>query len=189
MKKLFSFFLIFWFLLASLAWAGDGFTQEDRERLIRLETTLKVFMEQTNKRFEDLRADMNAHFEQIDKRFEQTDKRFEELRKDMNARFEQIDKRFEQIDKRIEELRQDMNARFEQMMTFLWILTGIFTTLVAVVIGFAYWDRRTIIRKAREETIEHLEREGKLKDLLDALRELAKKNPELAKVLRDYKLL
>lgn len=27
-------------------------------------------------------------------------------------------------------------------------------TLVVAVIGFAYWDRRTIIRKAREETIE-----------------------------------
>ena len=89
--------------------ASQGFTQEDRERLIRLETTLKVFMEQTNKRFEDI------------------NKRFEELREDMNKRFEGVDK------------------RFEQMMNFLWMLTGIFTSLTVGVIGFAYWDRRTIL--------------------------------------------
>ncbi len=62
-----------------------------------------------------------------------------------------MDKRFEQVDK-----------RFEQMMTFLWILVGIFTTLTAAVIGFAYWDRRTIIRKARDEALEQIEKEGRL---------------------------
>ena len=109
--------LIFFFLLTTqclaTARASQGFTQEDRERLIRLETTLKVFMEQTNKRFEELREDTN--------------RRFEELREDMNKRFEEVDK------------------RFEQMMNFLWMLTGIFTSLTVGVIGFAYWDRRTIL--------------------------------------------
>ncbi len=148
-----------------------GFTQKDRERLIRLETTLKTFMEQVDKRFE-----------QVEKRMrelrEDTNRRFEELREDMNARFEQVDKRFEQV-----------NKMFEQLYTFLWILTGIFTTLTAVVIGFAYWDRRTIIRKAREETIEHLEREGVLRKLLQALREKAKTDRDLEAVLKKYGLL
>jgi len=125
---------------------GPGFTQEDRERLVRLEATLKVFMEQV-------------------------DKRFAELRQDMNKRFEQVDK------------------RFEQMMTFLWILAGIFTTLTAAVIGFAYWDRRTIIRKARDEAIEAIEKEGKLSDLIKALRKLATENQKLADVLRSFGLL
>jgi nitrate reductase NapE component len=147
-----------------LSFGGEGgFTQEDRERLIKLEATLQTFMEQTNKRFEELREDTN--------------KRFTELREDMNKRFEQVDKRFEQVDK-----------RFEEMMTFLKIIVGIFTTLVAVVIGFAYWDRRTIIRKAREETVEYLEREGKVRRLIEALRELAKKDKELAEVLRSFGL-
>jgi len=157
---------------------GPGFTQEDRERLVRLETTLKVFMEQVDKRFAELRQDMN-------KRFEQVDKRFAELRQDMNKRFEQVDKRFEQVDKRFEQV----DKRFEQMMTFLWILAGIFTTLVAVVIGFAYWDRRTIIRKARDEAIEAIEKEGRLSDLIKALRKLATENQKLADVLRSFGLL
>ncbi len=91
-----------------------GFTQEDRERIIRLETTLTLFREAN-------------------------DQRFIELREDMNKRFEQIDKRFEQIDK-----------RFEQMMDTLQMIAGIFTALTLGVIGFAYWDRRSIIRKAKE---------------------------------------
>ncbi len=130
-----------------------GFTQEDRERLVRLEATLKVFMEQVNKRFE------------------------------------QVDKRFEQVDKRFAELREDMNKRFDQMMNFLWMLVAIFTTLTGVVIGFAYWDRRTIIRKARDEAIEIIEKEGRLSDFIKALRALASEDKKVAKVLRSFGLL
>ena len=130
-----------------------GFTQEDRERLVRLEATLKVFMEQVNKRFE------------------------------------QVDKRFEQVDKRFAELREDMNKRFDQMMNFLWMLVAIFTTLTGVVIGFAYWDRRTIIRKARDEAIGVIEKEGRLSDFIKALRALASEDKKVAKVLRSFGLL
>ena len=59
---------------------------------------------------EELRSEMHEGFEKVDKRFE-------DLRDDMNKRFEQVDK------------------RFDQMFTFLWILTGIFTTLTVSVIG------------------------------------------------------
>ncbi len=144
-----------------------GFTQEDRERLVRLEATLKVFMEQVDKRFEQV----DKRFEQVDKRFEQVDKRFAELREDMNKRFEQVDK------------------RFTQMMNFLWMLVAIFTTLTGVVIGFAYWDRRTIIRKARDEAIEIIEKEGRLRDLIRALRALSEEDKKLANVLRNFGLL
>jgi len=169
-KSILCLILVFMFF-PGLSFGGEGgFTQEDRERLIKLEATLQTFMEQTNKRFEELREDTN--------------KRFTELREDMNKRFEQVDKRFEQVDKRFEQV----DKRFEEMMTFLKIIVGIFTTLVAVVIGFAYWDRRTIIRKAREETVEYLEREGKVRRLIEALRELAKKDKELAEVLRSFGL-
>ncbi|MDY6934729.1 MAG: hypothetical protein SVZ03_11000 [Spirochaetota bacterium] len=114
-------------------------------------------------RVEELRIDM-------DMRFEQVDKRFEELRMDTNKRFEQVDK------------------RFEQTFTFLWILAGIFTTLTISVIGFAYWDRRTIIRKAKEETIEEIDGDN-LKKILPILREMAKNNTNIKKILSKYNLL
>ena len=149
------------FLIVGGAFAQQvGFTQEDRERLIRLEATLKTFMEQ------------------VDKRFEQMDKRIADLRADMNKRFEQVDKRFEQVDR-----------RFEQVTNFLWMLVAIFTALTAANIGFAYWDRRTIIRRARDEAIERIEREGRLVDLIGALRELAKEDKKLAEILRGFRLM
>jgi nitrate reductase NapE component len=147
-KAILPFFLFLFFLIFTVSSFAQepGFTQEDRERLVRVEATLKVFMEQ-------------------------------------------VDKRFEQVDRRFAELREDMNKRFEQMMTFLWILVAIFTTLTAVVIGFAYWDRRTIIRKARDEAIEAIEREGKLTDLIKALRQLASEDKKVRDVLRSFGLL
>jgi ElaB/YqjD/DUF883 family membrane-anchored ribosome-binding protein len=144
--------------------SGQGFEQEDRERLIRLEATLQVFMQQTDKRFAELREDMN--------------KRFEEMREDTNKRFEQVDKRFEQIDKRI-----------DQLITFLWILAGIFTALVVAVIAFAYWDRRTIIRRAKEEALKEMEEASRWKTILEALRQVAIKDSNVAEALRRFNLL
>ncbi len=147
-----------------------GFTQEDRERLVRLEATLKVFMEQIDKRFE-----------QADKRFEQIDKRITELREDMNKRFEQADKRFEQVNRELDRL--------------VSIMVGVFAgqiALVGAVIGFAWWDRKTVIRKAKEETLEEMEKElrpEKFKKLLNALREKAQNDKELADILKRYGLL
>lgn len=79
-----------------------------------------------------------------------------ELLIELKVKVQEIDKRFDQIDKRFEQI----DKRFGDMFNFLWILTGIFTTLTVSVIGFAYWDRRTMISKAKEETIEEIEKKG-----------------------------
>jgi len=187
MRRVINCILVLLFLLPEIPCFGGqpGFTQEDRERLVRLEATLKVFMEQVDKRFEQV----DKRFEQVDKRFEQVDKRISELREDVNKRFEEMredmNKRFEQVDKRFEQV----DKRFEEMINFLWMLVGIFTTLTAVVIGFAYWDRRTIIRKARDEAIETIEREGRLKEFIKALRAYASEDEKFATVLRSFGLL
>jgi len=112
-----------------------------------------------------------------------------EIKATLKTFMEQTDKRFELMDKRITELREDMNKRFEQLYTFLWIITGIFTTLTASVIAFAIWDRRTIIRKATEETVDYLESKGKLRKLIEVLREKAKTDKELEAILKKYGLL
>ncbi len=189
-------FPIFAILPLSTAFAGtDGFTQKDRERLIRLETTLRIFMEQTNKRFEELREDMNKRFEAVDKRFEDMNKRFEELQEDMNRRFEAVDKRFEDMNRRFEDINkrfEDMNKRFEeQIKLFKWI-AGIMAGMVAAFVGLLIWDRRTAVSSAVKESERNLENKFKLHDfpkLLKALRELAKEDDRLAKVLRNFNLL
>ncbi len=142
----------------------------------------------TNRVIYEKLVSIERRLTEIEKRQAVLEAEFREFKESTNKRFEAVDKRFEDINRRFEELRDDMNKRFEQLYTILWIITGIFTALVAVVIGFAYWDRKTIIRVAREETIEYLEREGRLRQLIEALRELAKEDVKLAKVLKQFGL-
>ena len=181
--------IIVWIMLVAPSGADGGFTQVDRERMIRLE----VKFEEVDKRFEQ----MDKRFEQMDKRFEQVDKRLVELREDMNKRFEQVDKRFEQVDKRFVELREDMNKRFEQMMSMFYILSGIFTAMFTAVFGFAWWDRRSILVQAREEARNilkpHEDRgqgvEEKLNNIAELLRRWSAKKPELKELMRCCNLL
>jgi len=151
------------------------------QKLIEIEKRQAVFEErfkQIDRRFEQI----DRRFEQVNKRFEQIDKRFEQI----DRRFEQIDKRFEQIDRRFEELKADMNQRFDDMFRYLNILAAIFTTFTVSVLAFAYWDRRTIISKAKEETIREIESSGKL---ITVLRKKAKTDKELEKILKELGLL
>jgi len=120
---------------ADVAAAENGFTQQDRERLIRLEVTLQEFKTY-------------------------------------------VDKRFEQVDN-----------RFKDIITFMGILAAVFTAMMVGTIGFAYWDRRTTIKKAKEDTIYEIEKEGRLRNLIMALRELAKTDSKIADTLRQFNLL
>jgi len=117
---------------------------------------------------------------------------FDERFKQIDKRFEAIDKRFEDINRRFAELRDDMNRRFDQLYTFLWIITGIFTAVMVGTLGFAYWDRRTIIAEAKRQTLEELERDvkpEKLRKLLNVAREYAKENEKFKEILKKEGLL
>ena len=156
------------FFMVSIVNAGDNsFTQKDRELLIRIDERLN----------------------QVDKRFEQVDKRFAELRQDMNKRFEQVDKRFEQVDKRFEQV----DKRFESLQNLMMAIIGAFAAIVAVAIGFAIWDRRTMIRPF-EDKVKKIENDivsdrKRLESLFEVLRNYAKKHPDLADILKQFSIL
>jgi hypothetical protein len=86
-----------------------------------------------------------------------------------------------------------MNARFEQQHNTIMILIGVFATITAVTIGFALWDRRTMIRpfetkvKEIETNMDTLKTSNK--NLIESLRELAKTDTKLAEVLKQFNLL
>ena len=111
--------------------------------------------------------------------------RVDELEKRMIQGFENVDKRFEQVDKRFEQV----DNRFGDMFNYFYILTGIFTTIMVASIGFAFWDRRTVIRQARKEAIEFIEQEGLTRRMLDALRAASQEDEVLAKAMRSSHLL
>jgi len=125
----------------------------------------------------------------LDERLNQVDKRFEQIDK----RFEQIDKRFEQVDKRFAELREDMNKRFETMQDLMIAIIGAFAAVVAVTIGFAIWDRRTMIRpferEVREINDSILQDRKRLETMLEALRRKAATDQELASILKNFSLM
>ena len=135
-------------------------------------------------KIEMLQKQMDKRFEAIDKRFESIDKRFEMLQKNMDERFEAMNKRFEDMNKRFE----DVNKRFEDMINYLWMISAAFLGLVGVTIGFAIWDRKSMIKAAKEEIIEDI-KNNRLKEFVYKLRELAATDKELAKVLREFHMI
>ncbi len=112
-----------------------------------------------------------------------------EIKATLKVFMEQTDKRFEQVDKRFEEV----NHKIEMILVFMGILAGTFATITVVTIGFAIWDRRTMIRpfedKFKKVEEELTENKAKMKDFLEALRKLAKRDEELAKFLKERNLL
>ncbi|MEO0262536.1 MAG: hypothetical protein ABIM62_02315 [candidate division WOR-3 bacterium] len=67
MKKIILIFILVFLNSRLFAQKEVPFTLEDRDRLIRIETSLKEFKEYTEKRFEQI----ERRFEQIEKRFDQ----------------------------------------------------------------------------------------------------------------------
>ncbi|GAB4219470.1 MAG: hypothetical protein Kow00102_02790 [Spirochaetota bacterium] len=94
---------------------------------------------------------------------------------EMDKRFEQIDKRFEQIDK-----------RFDQIITFLWILTAIFITITSATLGFAFWDRKTVLKPIEEKVTSN---EKKIDSALAAFRKLATVDKKVYAILKEFNLL
>lgn len=110
--------------------------------------------------------------------------------REMDKRFESIDNRFELIDNRFESI----DKRFDQLINVLIAIISAFAGIVAVTIGFAIWDRRTMIRPF-ETTVNALEKniqgfdEEKLTRLIGALRKFADSNKDIAEALKTYNLM
>jgi len=91
------------------------------------------------------------------------------------------------------QLRADMNAQFDRISNHMDVMLGVFSTLTAATIGFAVWDRRTMVRPF-ENKIKSIEASlagntERLHALLEALRAAGKTDPNTAEVLRKFHLL
>ncbi len=146
--------------------------REIAERLTRLETRLDEGLQGLRADIQQLRADM--------------DKQNQQLRADMGQLREDMNRQNQQ-------LREDMNLQFARQFRLTLALLGAFSALVAAIIGFALWDRRTMLRPL-ERTVTGLSEDlssnrQRLEALLDALRALGQHNPEVANVLKQFNLL
>lgn len=150
--------------------AADGYTQADRERDIRTQITLQEFMKSTDRRIQDY----NQRLDDISKRFD-----------DMNKRFDDVNKRFD-----------DMNNRLQDAVQLLYLLITVFSAVAAGIFVYVVWDRKTFLKtsliNAREMVDEKLivaQKESKLNDLLNAMRELANEDSKVKNALAKFNLL
>jgi uncharacterized membrane-anchored protein YhcB (DUF1043 family) len=67
--------------------------------------------------------------------FENSNKRFEEMRTDINRRFEQVDKRFEQIGKGFEQIDKHLTIITNRMDRFMFWSLGLTVSAVIAVIA------------------------------------------------------
>lgn len=169
MGRFFLRWVVVLLLLPSPLWAVEAAPalsdREIAERLTRLETRLDEGLTGLRADIQQLRADM--------------DKQNQQLREDMNRQNRQ--------------LREDMNRQFAWQFRLTLALLGAFTVLVAATISVTVWDRRTAIRPF-ERAVTSLTEElttnrQRLEALLDALRALGRRNPEVASVLKQFNLL
>ena len=155
-------------VLSSPAWAVEAAPAlTDREIVERL-TRLEEGLQGVRDAIQQLRADI-----------QQLRADMQHLREDMNRQNQQ--------------LREDMDKQFARQFRLTLAVLGAFTALVVAIIGFALWDRRTMIRPF-ERTVRSLEEDlstnrQRVEALLAALRSVSQRDPEVANVLKQFNLL
>jgi tetrahydromethanopterin S-methyltransferase subunit G len=118
--------------------------------------------------------------EQMDKRFNQMDKRFNQINSSVNQRFNEVNRRFDEVNKRFEE----NDKRFYYVMTTV-------ITLLVFIFGYLLKERAIIVRKALLEMQPELTQKAdkdKLNDIIIIIKELAKNNKEVEKIITKHNL-
>ena len=120
---------------------------------------MQQLREDMNRQNEQLRADMQQLREDMNRQNEQ-------LREDMNRQNEQLRT---DIGQQMQQLREEMTEQFARQFHLTLALLAAFSTLVAAILGFALWDRRTMLRPF-ERSVRSLEEDiGNNRRRLDAL--------------------
>ena len=96
-------------------------------------------------------------------------------------------KAIDKVNERIDKVAKELNGRIDN----LWItMLGGFLGVMAFIGGIVFWDRRTFLRRAREECRSEItEDRQKLEAILAAMRKLGNQFPEVREVLKSFGLL
>ncbi len=107
---------------------------------------------------------------------------------------EDLSDRIDKVNERIDKLAQNLNGRIDKIndrIDNLWItMLGGFLGVMAFIGAIVFWDRRTFVRRAREEFRDEVsEDRNKLEAMVLAMRKLGEQFPEVREVLRSFGLL
>ena len=127
---------------------------------------------------------INKTNERIDNLSKEFTGRIDNLSGELNGRIDNLSKEFTD---RIDNLSKELNGRIDT----LWItMLGGFMGVMAFIGGIVFWDRRTFLKRAREECRQELSADRKtLEGMLAAIRKLSEKSPEIRELLNNFGLL
>ena len=176
---------------------------EIKGQLKQMDRRITELRQDTNKRFDDTNNKITILRQDTNKRFDDTNNKITVLRQDTNKHFDDTNnkitvlrqdtnKHFDDTNNKITVLRQDNNKRTEEIINFLWMIVASFTTITAAVIALVIWDRRTAVRYAVNEAEKRLKKDygiEQINKVVEALRMRAKKDVELAGILKSLGLL
>ena len=93
----------------------------------------------------------------------------------------------DKVNGRIDELGRNLNGRIDN----LWItMLGGFLGVMAFIGALVFWDRRTFIKRAREEVRSEVAGDrNKMEGIVAALKKVGEQFPEVSEVLRSFGLL
>ncbi|KPA13095.1 conserved hypothetical protein, membrane [Candidatus Magnetomorum sp. HK-1] len=183
------------------------------DRLARIEEGQKAIISEMRTRFEAVDERFEAvdkRFEAVDKRFEAVDKRFEAMLREMNQRFESVDQRFESMLREISQRFESVDKRIDLLSNYIIAMSGMFLSMFLAIIGYAIWDRRTILEKAQKKTEQlihdHVQQsqqpqqpqqpqlfpinaQEKLNQMMDIMKQMSEKFPEMRTMMQAAHLL
>jgi chaperonin cofactor prefoldin len=129
----------------------------------------------------------------------------DKVREDLSGRIDKVNDRIDKVNDRIDKLGQNLNSRIDKVredlsnqidrvhgrIDNLWItMLGGFLGVMAFIGGLVFWDRKTFMRRAREEMRDEVSTDrNKLEAMIVAMRKIGEQFPEVREVLRSFGLL
>ena len=102
--------------------------------------------------------------------------RIDKMGQGLNGRIDKVNERIDKVNERIDNLWITMLGGFLGVMAFIGALV--------------FWDRRTFLKRAREEFRDEVsEDRKKMEGVVAALKKLGEKFPEVQEVLRSFGLI
>jgi hypothetical protein len=172
--------------LSALEPAPDITDREVVEKLAKLEAG----QQSLNHRISDLRSEMKSGQEALRS----------EMKSGQEALRSEMKSGLDALRSEMKSGQEALAKRLDDSNNTMLVLFGALITLIVALFGYIAWDRRTMMKPVLEK-IERIEQDvaqsldlsntdgSKLSRLIDAMRELARTDEQLATILRSFSLL
>jgi len=142
---------------------------------------LETKIDATNKRIDSLKTNLET-------KIDSTNKRIDSLKANLETKIDATNQRIDLLKTSLETQIKNTNQRIDDLYNVLVVLMG----GIFALIGFIMWDRRTMIEKTKSEianhTKEYYTEKNTTKEILEILREYAKKDKDLENILSKHNL-